>query len=304
MAASRKAEEFDWEALKKLKMSLFCAVCKKPPRPWRELFTCQECDDVRCTIHRNVCNHGKTTKIDSRLAKFVQSIKSHNCLYFKNGCLMELEIKDLEVHENVCFLRDVICPKHDCKEKIALSGIMDHYQEIHPDLKKKGDTLAFKGSMAELKESTFILECHGRLFYPQFRIKEKEELLHIWVIGHGDQSEINSFEVMVKFGINGRTTFANDFIKPIDTDKVWLSQIGQDCMAFPIKRITQYYDIQSKEFKNQDFIRFELKVISPKLDENAKDETVDSEIEDSETEHNHVPKRAKVTLRKRVRKAK
>ena len=60
--------------------------------------------------------------------------------------------------------------------------------------------------------------------------------------------------------------------------------LGQDCLAFPTKRITQYYDVQSNEYKNQGFIDFEMKVISPKLDEIATDENNESGVEDSEVE--------------------
>ena len=55
-------------------------------------------------------------------------------------------------------------------------------------------------------------------------------------------------------------------------------------MAIPVKRLTQYYDVQSKEFKNQGFVEFEMKVTCPKLDEVAKDEKVESGVEDSEPE--------------------
>ena len=310
MAASQKVEKFDLEALEKLKMSLFCAVCKKPPRPGEEIYSCLnlKCEEIRCLIHRNTasqegwtCAH-KTWKIDPRLAKFVESIKFHNCLYFKNGCLEELETKDLKAHEKICLLRDVACPKHDCKEKIAFNRIMDHYQETHLYLEKKNDVLEFKGSLENLKKSHFILECHRRLFYPQFLIREKE--LKVWVVGHGDQTEINSFEATIKFWINGRTTFAHDFIKPIEFEKkdVWHSS-GQDCLVFPIKRIAQYYDFQSNEFKNQEYVEFEMKVTSPKLDEIAKDELIESGVEDSDTEEKYDVKKPKIRKTAGKRKA-
>ena len=99
----------------------------------------------------------------------------------------------------------------------------------------KGNVLHFKGSLEDLIEATFILKCHGRLFYPQFSMKDKQSL-YIWVIGHGNQTEVNSFEVTVKFWINGRTTFAHDFIKSIDNEIFMIYLLGQDCLAFPTKR--------------------------------------------------------------------
>ena len=55
-------------------------------------------------------------------------------------------------------------------------------------------------------------------------------------------------------------------------------------MVIPVKKLTQYYDVKSKELKDQEFIQFEMKVTCPKLDEVAKNENVESGVEDSETE--------------------
>ena len=96
---------------------------------------------------------------------------------------------------------------------------------------------------------------------------------------------------MVKFWINERTTSAHDFVKPIDIlidlslDKsLFIS--GKDGVVVPVKKVTQYYDVKSKEYKYQDFIEFEMKVTCPKLDEVtiAENENVESGVEDSETE--------------------
>ena len=57
-----------------------------------------------------------------------------------------------------------------------------------------------------------------------------------------------------------------------------------NCMMISEEKLTQYYDVQSKKFKNQEFIEFEMKVTCPKLDEAAKDENVESGVEDSEPE--------------------
>ena len=96
---------------------------------------------------------------------------------------------------------------------------------------------------------------------------------------------------MVKFWINERTTSAHDFVKPIDIlidlslDKsLFIS--GKDAVVIPVKKLTQYYDVESKEFKVQEFIELQLKIVSEKLDEVAKDENVESGVEDSETEEN------------------
>ena len=55
-------------------------------------------------------------------------------------------------------------------------------------------------------------------------------------------------------------------------------------MTIPVKTLTEYYDAKSNEFKNQEFIEFQMKVVSEKLDEIAKDENVESGVEDSGSE--------------------
>ena len=55
-------------------------------------------------------------------------------------------------------------------------------------------------------------------------------------------------------------------------------------MVIPVNELTQYYDVKSKEFLDQEFIELEMKVTCPKLDEVAKNENVESGVEDSETE--------------------
>ena len=87
--------------------------------------------------------------------------------------------------------------------------------------------------------------------------------------------------MIVKFWINGRTTVAHDLVKPISfVDKVpyysYSSVRAGELMAIPLKNLTHYYDVQSKEFKNQEFIKFEMKVTSLKSDEVAKNENVKS----------------------------
>ena len=285
--ASQKVEKFDFDGFKK---SLICHQCKKPPRPGQQIYSCCYEKDDRCAYVEcddcgyGTCEHDFKPNHDLILTRFVEFMKVFHCIYFRNGCQEELEAKDLKAHEEICLFRNVDCPKLGCNAEIAFNGVMDHYQKIHTDLKMKDDVLEFKGSIEDLKKSIFVLVCYGKPFYPQFYMKE--DMFHFWVIGQGDQDEINSFEVTVKFWINERTTVAHDFVKSIDDiyDNMLFS--GKDGVMIPVKKLTQYYDVQSKKFKNQDFIEFEMKVTCPKLDEVAmeKNENVESGVEDSETE--------------------
>ena len=201
MAALQRVEKIDLEGLEDFKKSLICTECKKPPRAGDRIFTCaspkngEKCDIVRCDTHSSYgkCKCGYVTRFDPILTKFVALFKFCNCKYLKNGCQEELEAKDLEVHEKICLFRDVTCPKLFCYDKIVFNGLLGHFQGNHSELNKKNDVLEFKGSLEDSEKSTFILECYGMQFFPQFY--KSGTLFHFWVIGQGDQDEIHPFEV-------------------------------------------------------------------------------------------------------------
>ena len=77
-----------------------------------------------------------------------------------------------------------------------------------------------------------------------------------------------------------------DYVKPISFGDTRYYYISDYTMGIPLKNLTHYYDVQSKEFKDQEFIELQLKIVSEKLDEVAKDENVESGVEDSEIEEN------------------
>ena len=286
-SASRKVEKIDMEALEKFNKSLICYYCKKPPRPSEKLYshkygchpeiiTCKDCAS-------KTCSNGIGQSYDLSLTKFLSIFKLWHCIFHKNGCTEELEAKDLNAHEEICLFRDVTCPKLGCNMKIPFNGIVDHYQEKHTDLKIIDNVLDFKGSLEDLTKSTFILNSYGMPFFPQFKVTDKM-VLNFWVFGHGAQAEINSFDLFIKFFLNGQPRFGSfDSVKGINVDHDMLT-LGQSCMMVPVKRLTQYYDVESNEFKDQECIEFQMEIMSEKLDEVAKDKNNESGIEDSEIE--------------------
>ena len=88
----------------------------------------------------------------------------------------------------------------------------------------------------------------------------------------------------LKFWINGRTTVAQDSVKSISFHTSWWSHCSDYIVALPLRNLTQYYDVQSSEFKDQGYIELQMKIASEKLDEIAKDENVESGVEDSGSE--------------------
>ena len=290
MASLQKVQEkFDLEALKEFEKSLICGVCKKPPRPGTSVYT-SYCGSCKCACLNSPkftcfgccsrCPKGHLRKIDDNMTKFVSLFKLYNCLYLKNGCQEEFEVNSLEAHERICLFREVTCPKLDCYAKFAFIGIEDHFFSTH-NMVGMDPVLEFTGNLEDLKKNNFVLICYGKPFYPQFYVKEN--VLHFWVVGHGDQTEINSFKVRMQFFVEGRHLLMEDFVKSIDIAKNLLTS-GQEGMMVPVKNLTQYYDVQSNEFKDQGYIELQMKIASEKLDEIAKDENVESGVEDSGSE--------------------
>ena len=87
------------------------------------------------------------------------------------------------------------------------------------------------------------------------------------------------------------TTFFDENDKKITTieDKVYPITEEKDAILktsaqHHLEKLTSYYDTETREIKNQSKIIFIMKIISPKLDEVAKDQNVESGIEDSDVE--------------------
>ena len=70
-------------------------------------------------------------------------------------------------------------------------------------------------------------------------------------------------------------------VYPITKEK---NKIFDTSTHHSLNQLTEYYDTETRGFKKQSKIIFNLKIISPKLDEIAKDQNVESGIEDSDEE--------------------
>ena len=92
----------------------------------------------------------------------------------------------------------------------------------------------------------------------------------------GFQEEAIPFEVSITFYLeNGKNFEFKDNVYPITED---IDSIFETSMQCHLKKLTKYYDAKSREIKNQPKIDFCLKIISPKLDEIAKDQHFESGI--------------------------
>ena len=97
--------------------------------------------------------------------------KNRQCGNYDNGCMIELEIKDLPEHEKQCKYRSITCPSLICKKpNILYENLLDHYQQFHTNLEPKDDVLAFNGTIQSLRTSTYVMNCFDNQFFPQFYI--------------------------------------------------------------------------------------------------------------------------------------
>ena len=288
MATMKKLQKIDSEGLEELRKSLICFSCEEPPRPDSMIFRCVRdglthnlviCEN--CKNYNEPTRHGNQKWCDFQhdeiLTRFVGLFKFWNCIFFKNGCQKELKANQLKTHEEICTFRNVECPMLDCDDYIVFGEIMDHFQSTHADLQSIQEVvkvLKFKGSLKDLKKSVFVLNCYGKHFFPQFHVADRN-LLHFWVVGHGDRKEFESFEVQVKFqnnwAGNPMTFDINDSVYGIEVHK-YLLTTGKDGCVIPLYKI------------EKGGIEFEMEVVSEKLDEVARDLELSDEsgVEDSD----------------------
>ena len=134
--------------------------------------------------------------------------------------------------------------------------------------------LNFEGTKEELFDQFYCVNAYDRQFYPQF--KEVNNCLMVRTLILGFQEEAIPFEVSITFFLeNGKNFEFKDNVYPITEGKYSILETSIQCH---LKKLTKYYDAKTRELKNQPKIDFSLKIISPKLDEIAKDQHVESGI--------------------------
>ena len=132
--------------------------------------------------------------------------------------------------------------------------------------------LNFEGTKEELYNQFFCVNAYDRQFYPQF--KEVDNRLNVRTLMHGFQEETIPFKVTITFFLeNGENFEFKDNVYPITEGKDSILETSMNCH---LKKLTKFYDAKTGELKNQPKIDFCLKIISPKLDEIAKDQHIES----------------------------
>ena len=129
--------------------------------------------------------------------------------------------------------------------------------------------LNFEGTKRELFNQFFCVNAYDHQFYPQF--KEVNNCLNIRTLMLGLQEEAIPFKVSITFFLeNGDNLKIEDKVYPITEGKDSFLETSMNCH---LKKLT-YYDAKTRRL----IIDFSLKIISPKLDEIAKDQHFESGI--------------------------
>ena len=65
----------------------------------------------------------------------------------------------------------------------------------------------------------------------------------------------------------------SDIVQPLSRDKSLLTS-GQLGLAFPMKKLTEYFDYEEYDYKYQDYIEFQLQISCKKVDKYSEDSEV------------------------------
>ena len=135
----------------------------------------------------------------------------------------------------------------------------------------------FEGTVNELMESFCCLNAYNHQFYPQFQYDENNDnFIAFRTVMLGFQEDTIPFQVTVTFYQENdkKITTTEEIVYPIT--KPVDDTFFETSTYWSLKKLTEYYDTESREIKTQSKIMFRMKIISPKLDEIAKDKHMDS----------------------------
>ena len=80
-------------------------------------------------------------------------------------------------------------------------------------------------------------------------------------------------KVLMEFKNEKPLPTSGGLVYPITKEK---NKIFDTSTHHPLNQLTEYYDTETREFKKKSKIIFNMKIISPKLDDIAKDQHVES----------------------------
>ena len=94
------------------------------------------------------------------------------------------------------------------------------------------------GKIETLKSNTFVLNCYGKPFFPQFYVDGN--ILHVWVVGYTDQvGEASSYKAELCFYNGGGSNLmatCYDLVKDTKMDKQLLKS-GEHGIIYSLKNL-------------------------------------------------------------------
>ena len=120
------------------------------------------------------------------------------------------------------------------------------------------------------------MNSYNRQFYPQFQEDDdNSDVIVFRTVMLGFQEDTIPFQVTVTFYQKNdkKITTTEDIVYPITRDK---GSIYETSTQWNLKKLTEYYDTETRRIIYQSNIMFRMKIISPKLDEIAKDQHMES----------------------------
>ena len=130
----------------------------------------------------------------------------------------------------------------------------------------------FEGTMEDLLMSFCCLNAYNHQFYPQFQYDENNDnFIAFRTVMLGFQEDTIPFQVTVTFYQENdkKITTTEEIVYPIT--KPVDDTFFETSTNWNLKKLTEYYDIETREVKTQSKIMFRMKIFSPKLDGIAKD---------------------------------
>ena len=306
-------EVVDMSKLLALKQLLNCQKCSKFPRPGTKLHLCHgSCFKLFCETCSNIykknnvnccpicqaakpngCWYTSTIPVISALTSV---FTFHPCIYAKNGCTEEIHVEKLKAHEEFCIYQMVQCPSLSCTNTVVFKNVDEHLNEIHSKILDKsghqldqGFALNFDVNSSDLTTKILCITAYRHQFYPQFY--KSGNLLYLRVVMVGHEFDVSPFEFVITFFL-GNIPYKQvqwvDHVQPILREKSLLTT-GDQCAIFSLKKITEYFDPETNQYKVHPNVRFSLEIFSPKLDEIAKDKessgvNLESGLEDSDVD--------------------
>ena len=224
-------------------------------------YLCEKCfkDDPFCI---DVGDSKLYYQFDPLLTKLFARMNHFQCNFSGNGCQEEFHAQ--KAHEKACIYQKVECPTMNCEEVVIFKDVDVHLDQEHK-MEKVNKEWNFEGTKEELLEVMCCLSSYDRQFYPQFYVKGNR--LYFKIIMLGTKESAISFKVYLTFfHENGFRFTIEDQVYPItENDK------EQDFLIVKLKKVVEYFDVKTFEYKKQAKIQFDLKVVNEKLDEIAKD---------------------------------